>query len=103
MHDPAPTSGDDLELTPEQRSMMARAMAHASWAKTADRSARTAPARKALADRFEREVDPDRVLPEAERAERAASARRAYFARLSLASSKARGARKKNATPDANR
>ena len=50
----------------------------------------TAPARAAFLKRFEREVDPDGVLPEAERLRRAESARKAHFARLALASARAR-------------
>jgi hypothetical protein len=57
----------------------------------------TAAARKAFADRFEREVDPDGVLSPAERARRAESARKAHFTRLALASSRARAARKAGA------
>lgn len=72
------------------RSLAARIAAHSSWAHTPDRAARTAAARQAFADRFEREVDPDGVLPPAERAKRAASARKAYYLRLAAASAKAR-------------
>lgn len=72
------------------RSLAARIAAHESWARTPDRAARTAAARQAFADRFEREVDPDGVLPPAERAKRAASARKAYYLRLAAASAKAR-------------
>jgi hypothetical protein len=50
----------------------------------------TAKARRAFLSRFEREVDPDGVLPVAERLRRAESARRAYFARLALRSVRAR-------------
>jgi hypothetical protein len=50
------------------RSLIARLAAHESWANTADPSARTAPARRALLDRFERQVDPDGGLPPTERA-----------------------------------
>jgi hypothetical protein len=50
--------------------------------------------RAGLEARFIREVDPDGVLPEAERIRRAESARKAYYARLSLASVRARAARK---------
>lgn len=70
--------------------MRARLAAHSSWANTADPAARTAPARKAALDRFEREVDPDGTLPPADRARRAEHARKAYFTRLALASAKAR-------------
>jgi hypothetical protein len=67
-----------------------RLAAHESWARTTDPSARTEPARRALLDRFEREVDPDGVLPPEERARRAAHARKAYFTRLALRSAEAR-------------
>jgi hypothetical protein len=70
--------------------LIARIAAHESWAKTADRSARTAPARSAMLAKFEREVDPDGVLVPAERARRAESARQAYFTRLALRSAQAR-------------
>jgi hypothetical protein len=72
------------------RSLIARLAAHESWVNTADPSARTAPARRAMLDRFERPVDPQRVLSPAERARRAGHARRAYFARLALRSAQAR-------------
>lgn len=39
---------------------------------------------RAFMARFEREVDPDGTLPPAERARRAAFAKRAYFSRLAL-------------------
>ena len=42
--------------------------AHESWSRTVDRPARTAPARRAFNQRFEREVDPDGKLDPAERA-----------------------------------
>jgi len=73
-----------------ERRLSAQIAAHESWAHTPDRSARTAPARAALMARFEREVDPDGTLPPDERARRAAHARKAHFARLSLASARSR-------------
>lgn len=76
-------------LTPEQRSLRARIAAHAMHAKNDTRET-TAAGRAAFMARFENEVDPDRVLPEAERARRAAQARKAYFAALAFKSSKAR-------------
>jgi hypothetical protein len=76
--------------TAAERSLRARVAAHASWATTDDPSARTAPARQAFRDRFEREVDPEATLPLAERARRAEHARKAYFARLALKSAQAR-------------
>jgi hypothetical protein len=75
------------------RTLAARVAAHSRWASTDDRTAATAPARKAALDRFEREVDPDGTLPPTERAVRAEHARKAYFYRLALASAKARRAR----------
>jgi len=72
------------------RSLIARPAAHESWARTTDPSAGTEPARRALLDRFEREVDPGGVLPPDERARRAAHARKAYFTRLALRSAQAR-------------
>ena len=80
-------------LTPAQRSLLAQAAAHASWAKTTDRAARTAPARRAALTRFERQVDPDGVLEAQERQRLAESARRSYFRYLALRSSRARGCR----------
>ncbi len=50
----------------------------------------TRAAREAFARRFEREVDPDGVLPEAERARRAEAAKRAHFQRMALRSAQAR-------------
>ena len=73
-----------------ERSLRSRIGAHESWARTDNRTARTAPARKAMLDRFEREVDPSGELTPAERAARAEHARKAYFARLSLKSAQAR-------------
>ncbi len=79
-----------MAFTPEQRSLRARLAAHSLHAQVADPRAHTAPARDAFMGRFEREVDPGGLLPPAERARRAGHARSAYFARLALASSKAR-------------
>lgn len=64
--------------------------ANESWARTEDRTARTAPARQAFLRRFELQVDPHLQLPEHERLQRAEHARRAYFQRLALRSATAR-------------
>jgi hypothetical protein len=58
------------------------AAAHQSWANTEDRSARTAKARKAFEEKFLTEAGGD--------PQRAASLRKAHFARLVVASVKAR-------------
>jgi hypothetical protein len=52
----------------EDRIPRARLAAHRLHAKLADPAVHTAPARKPLLSRFEREVDPDGVLDPAERA-----------------------------------
>ncbi|XVV05815.1 hypothetical protein ACQPW3_10665 [Actinosynnema sp. CA-248983] len=90
-----PTSApENATATPRARSRhhatAGRIGAHVSWSRTADRSARTAPARRASMARFEHQVDPDGVLPAEERAKRAAHARKAYFAQLALRSHAAR-------------
>jgi hypothetical protein len=77
-------------MTRNDRSLIASIAAHESWARTENRTARTAPARKAMLDKFEREVDPDGTLLPAERAIRAEHARKAHFKRLALRSAKAR-------------
>lgn len=77
-------------MTPAQRTLRAKIAAQASWANTSNRAARTAAARKAAHDRFEREVDPEGVLPPSERAKRAENARKAHFLRLASLSAKAR-------------
>ncbi len=82
-----------MHASAAERRLAAQIAAHESWSRTADRSARTAPARAALMDRFALEVDPDGVLPPDERARRAEHKRKAYFSRLALKSAKARRAR----------
>lgn len=79
-----------MPLTPAERILRGQLAAHTSWARTPDRAARTAAARQAAMGRFEREVDPDGTLTPAERAKRAESLRKAYFARLALKSAQAR-------------
>jgi hypothetical protein len=78
------------DSTASERRLRAAIASHASWAKTTDRAARTAAARRAFNDRFEREVDPDGVLSAAERTKRASNARKAYDARLALKSAQSR-------------
>lgn len=54
----------------------------------------TSKARATFLAGFERQVDPDNLLPPRERARRAEAAKRAHFIRLSLLSLKARRARR---------
>ena len=77
-------------LTSSERSLRAQIAAHESWARTEDRTARTAKARQAALNKFERQVDPDGILTPAERAKRAEHARKAHFKRLALKSAQAR-------------
>jgi len=72
------------------RSRIAQIAAHSRWAKVQDRSAATAKARQAALDRFDLLVDPEGVLPIAERRRRAGNARKAYFLQLAHKSAKAR-------------
>jgi hypothetical protein len=81
-----------MTLTPEQRSLIGRIGAHSMHAKH-DPKQTTAVARATFLARFEREVDPDGILPIAERARRAKHAKKAYFAKLALASAKSRARR----------
>lgn len=83
-----------MALTPTERSLRGQLAAHESWARTPDPAARTANARKAMLDKFERQVDPDGTLPSAERARRAEHARKAHFKRLALKSVQARRRRR---------
>lgn len=68
----------------------AQIAAHESWARTVNRTARTAPAREAMMRKFERLVDPDGSLPESVRAQMAESAKKAHYRRLALKSAQSR-------------
>lgn len=81
-------------MSSSTRALAGRIGAETSWSHTADRSKRTEPGRRAFMARFERQVDPNNELSPQDRAVRAEHARKAYFARLALASANARrGAR----------
>jgi hypothetical protein len=92
----AVSPGDELEKGNQPGLHDGRPLAHRAARRARvvgqDRrpSAQTEPARRALLDRFERQVDPDGVLSPDERARRAGHARKAYFARLALRSAQAR-------------
>ncbi len=62
-------------------SLAGRIGAHESWARTTDRTARTAPARAKFLERFDSYADPE-------------AARRAYFSKLALKSKATRARRK---------
>ena len=79
-----------LSLSPAQRALRARAAAHALHAQG---GTSTKAGTAAFLARFERQVDPDGVLPPEERARRADHARRSYMAGLALKASRARSAK----------
>jgi len=85
---------NDPPLTPEQRSMRSRIAAYTLHA-THDPKVTTKPGRDAFMSRFEKEVDPEGRLEPQERMRRAELAKKAYFTKLALKSSKARAKRKK--------
>lgn len=87
--DPTADYHDEVSKQAE-RVLRARMAAHASWAVTDDREARTRKAREAFEKRFENQVDPDGVLPPGERARRAEHAKKAHFLRMAYKSAKAR-------------
>lgn len=71
-----------MPISESERRLRASIAAHESWAATPDRSARTAPARRALHEKFLVEAEGDPV--------RAEHLRRAYFQRLALKSAQSR-------------
>lgn len=71
-----------MPMSETERRLRASIAAHESWAATEDRTARTAPARRALQEKFLREAGGDPV--------RAEHLRRAYYQRLALKSARAR-------------
>lgn len=75
-------------LTPAERSLLGKIGGETSWANTVDRSARTAPARRALDAKFLAEAGGD--------PKRAEHLRKAYFARLALKSAQARRRRSRD-------
>ena len=83
-------------MTPGERSLRGRVGAYSLHSKG---GTNTGPARAKFESKFEDEVDPDRVLPEAERQRRAECARKLYFTRLALKSAKTRRARKQKPGP----
>lgn len=71
-----------MSASHSERQLAASIAAHSSWANTANRSARTAPARAARDQKFLDAAGGDPV--------RAAHLRKAHFARLALKSAQAR-------------
>lgn len=71
-----------MSATRSDRLLVASIAAHESWAKTENRSARTAPARRALEDKFLAEAGGD--------PKRAEHLKKAYYQRLALKSAQSR-------------
>ena len=82
-----------MSLTASERSLRAKIGAHALHANH-DGVALTERARATFLAGFEHQVDPGGVLTPEVRQRRAAHARRAHMARLSLAASRARAAKR---------
>jgi hypothetical protein len=79
----------DAEARAKLRSLIGRLGAYEQHARHDPRET-TRAGRIAFMKRFEDQVDPERLLPEAERKRRAEAARKAYFTRLAIQSVKAR-------------
>ena len=88
-----PSTSGGQGLSPAERTLRARLAAYAMHAQH-DARATTANARAAFLAKFERQADPEGLLPAAERQRRAAQLRSAYFARLAFAAATARRARR---------
>jgi hypothetical protein len=80
------------KLTPTQRTLRARIAANTRWAQE-NPKANAERGQAGLLAKFENQVDPDLVLPQAERTRRAEAARRAHMQQLAFRSSKVRGTR----------
>lgn len=78
-----------MAMTAEQRAMRARVAALTRWANE-DPAEQMRKARAKFDERFEKQVDPEGILPEAERIRRAQAARRSYYQQLAFKSSRAR-------------
>ena len=83
MSDMDPATSNDL--SPELRRLLARRAAEISWANTIDPTARTAPARAALAAKFLAAADGDPV--------RAEHLRKAHYLKMALNSARVRKAK----------
>jgi hypothetical protein len=78
-----------MASTPAERVLSGRLGAYVVHSRYDSREL-TKAARKAFHSKFEREVDPEGVLPLEERLRRADMARKAHFTRLALKSAQAR-------------
>ena len=77
------------KLTSERAALIGSIGGHVTASRT-DSAERTAAARRAAFERFFDQVDPDRILTEAERTRRAKAAQAAHMARMRLLSANSR-------------
>ena len=82
-----------MSVTPEVRRLAKQKAAHTRWSREDPKPA-LAKVREGRTRKYENQVDPDRILPEAERQRRAESAFKADMAGLALKSAQARKRRK---------
>jgi len=92
-----PTGAAHLDASPDHaarqrrhRVLIAQIAAAERWAREPDRTTATAPARRGLRAKFERQADPDGVLPPDERARRVDHLMRAHMLRMARRSAEAR-------------
>ncbi|WP_082951848.1 hypothetical protein [Mycobacterium sp. 852002-51057_SCH5723018] len=84
-------------LTPAQARLTGSLGGHTSWARTKDRSARTAPGRAASppSDSYwEQQVDPAGEMSDSDRRKAAQNAKKAHYQRMAWKSAQVRQARK---------
>lgn len=86
-----------MERSDAERRLASSMGAHLSWARTRDRTARTAPAREGLRAKYAREIDPDGTMPAAERERAVDSRMRVHMQQMALRSVAARRGAKKRA------
>jgi hypothetical protein len=89
-----------MALTPAQRRLRGKIAVNTRWSRE-DPAPTAARGQAGLQARFEREVDPEEILPPEERARRAKAAHKAHMQRLALRSAQIRGARKATAAAEA--
>ncbi len=86
------TPDDGIGPNSSMLALRGRLAAHVRWSRTVERSRATANARAAFLERFDRQVDPDGLLPASTRHRLAENARKAYFTRMALRPHKGSGA-----------
>jgi hypothetical protein len=96
----SPDKSAEHEISIEERRLRGRLGGLRASAKR-DPHQTTAAARAGAEASYERQVDPEGILPAAERTRRARAARAAFFARLSLQSVEARARRRHHVDDDA--